>query len=59
MATEAAFTPYYSLTDNERSRLAFQAEVDLVDPRARTLRSGVPVRILVQLDGQRAGAQGD
>jgi HlyD family secretion protein len=52
VATKAMFTPYYSLSDRERDRLAFEAKVDLLDPRARDLRSGVPVRIVVRLGGE-------
>jgi HlyD family secretion protein len=49
IAQDAMFTPYYALTDAERDRLAFQAKVEVTDPRARALRSGVPVRVLVSL----------
>jgi HlyD family secretion protein len=44
VASDAAYTPYYSLTEHDRSRLAFRAEIDLVmDADAAKLPSGVPV----------------
>ena len=47
VASEAAFTPYYALTQKDRSRLAFLAEVTLTDPAATQLPSGVPVEVWV------------
>ena len=44
VSTEAAFTPYYALTEDERSRLMYLAEVDLPDSAAR-LPSGVPAQV--------------
>jgi HlyD family secretion protein len=41
----AVFTPYYALTERDRSRLAYLAEVDLVDPNARDLPTGIPVEV--------------
>lgn len=43
ISTEAAFTPYYALTQHDRSRLAFLAEVDLLG--AEDLPVGVPVEV--------------
>ncbi|WP_070964153.1 HlyD family secretion protein [Vibrio sonorensis] len=43
VASEASFTPYYALTEEERSRLMYLAEVDL-EERAVSLPSGVPVK---------------
>lgn len=45
LAGEASFTPYYSLTQRDRSRLAYVAEFDLGDPAARDLPVGVPVEV--------------
>jgi HlyD family secretion protein len=45
VSADAAFTPYYSLTQRDRSRLAFLAEVTLTDDAARTLPSGVSVQV--------------
>jgi HlyD family secretion protein len=44
---DAVFTPYYALTERDRSRLAYLAEVDLVDPQARDLPTGLPVEVVL------------
>jgi HlyD family secretion protein len=44
---DAVFTPYYALTERDRSRLAYLAEVDLVDPQARDLPTGIPVEVVL------------
>ena len=41
---EASFTPYYALTENERARLMYLAEVDLEEAAAQ-LPSGVPAQV--------------
>ncbi|HDY8081979.1 TPA: hypothetical protein RQL02_004964, partial [Vibrio vulnificus] len=46
---EASFTPYYALTEEERSRLMYLAEVDLTEA-AHALPSGVPTQ--VDLNGE-------
>lgn len=45
VATEASFTPYFALTERDRSRLVYLAKIDLLDPAARELPSGVPVEV--------------
>ena len=45
IAGEASFTPYYALTQRDRSRLAYLAEIDLPEPAARSLPAGVPVEV--------------
>ena len=45
ISAEAAFTPYYALTQKDRARLSYLAEVDLEDARAATLPVGVPVQV--------------
>ena len=47
IAAEASFTPYFALTQRDRSRLAFLAEIDLPEPAARELPAGVPVEVLL------------
>jgi HlyD family secretion protein len=47
IAGEASFTPYYALTQRDRSRLAFLAEIDLPEPAAVNLPAGVPVEVLL------------
>jgi HlyD family secretion protein len=56
IASEAEFTPYYSLTAADRSRLSFLAEVLFDDAEARSLPSGIPVDVTLDLradDGAR------
>ena len=45
ISAEAAFTPYYALTQKDRARLSYLAEVALDDPRAAVLPVGVPVQV--------------
>ena len=45
ISAEAAFTPYYALTQKDRTRLSYLAEVTLDDPRAAALPAGVPVQV--------------
>ena len=47
IAGEASFTPYYALTQRDRSRLAYLAEIDLPEPEARNLPAGVPVEVML------------
>ncbi|RFF29664.1 HlyD family secretion protein [Wenzhouxiangella sediminis] len=42
VATDAAYTPYYALTEHDAGRLSYLAEIDLEN--AADLPSGVPVR---------------
>ncbi|WP_422824437.1 HlyD family secretion protein [Vibrio harveyi] len=44
VATEPSFTPYFALTEKERSRLMYLAEVDLQDS-AESLPSGIPAQV--------------
>lgn len=44
MASEAAFTPYFSLTEHDAGRLSYLAEIDLKG--AEDLPNGIPVRLL-------------
>lgn len=44
ISTEAAFTPYYALNQEERSRLMYLAEVQLPDDQAY-LPNGVPAQV--------------
>jgi HlyD family secretion protein len=49
IASEAEFTPYYSLTAADRSRLSFLAEVVFDEAEARSLPSGIPVDVTLAL----------
>jgi HlyD family secretion protein len=44
----AEYTPYYALTQKDRSRLSYAAEVALDDPRAEALPVGVPVQVTLE-----------
>ena len=45
VASDAAFTPYFALTQRDRSRLAFLSEVEIVDAAVKNLPAGVPVEV--------------
>jgi HlyD family secretion protein len=49
VSAEAAFTPYYALTQEDRTQLSYLAEIDLIDAAAHNLPSGIPVQ--VELNG--------
>ena len=53
IASEAAFTPYFALTEHDRGRLSYFAKVDILDGGDR-LPDGVPVEVELQLES--AGA---
>jgi HlyD family secretion protein len=42
VSTDATFTPYFALTEHDRSRLSFLAEIDI--PDAGNLPAGVPLQ---------------
>ena len=44
VANEAAFTPYFALTEHDRGRLSFAAKVDVLNASSR-LPDGVPVEV--------------
>ena len=43
VSADASFTPYFALTEHDRSRLSYLAEIDLEE--ARDLPSGVPLQV--------------
>ncbi len=43
VSTDASFTPYFALTEHDRSRLSYLAEVDI--PDASSLPSGIPLEV--------------
>lgn len=45
VSADAAFTPYYALTQEDRSRLSYLAEIDLTDKAANDVPSGIPVQV--------------
>ncbi len=50
VASEAAFTPYFALTEHDRGRLSFPAKVDVLNVTAR-LPDGVPVEVELLIGG--------
>jgi HlyD family secretion protein len=44
VANEAAFTPYFALTEHDRGRLSYAAKVDVLNA-TRRLPDGVPVEV--------------
>jgi HlyD family secretion protein len=49
VSSDAAFTPYYALTERDRGRLSYVAKVDITEERAR-LPDGVPVEVEFKVD---------
>jgi HlyD family secretion protein len=45
ISSEAAFTPYFALTERDRGHFAYLAEIDLVEEAARDLPTGLPVEV--------------
>jgi HlyD family secretion protein len=50
VASEAAFTPYFALTEHDRGRLSFAAKVDILNADTR-LPDGVPVEVELLVGG--------
>lgn len=51
VAAEAAFTPYYALTERDRGHLTYLAKIDVAEERER-LPDGVPVEVQLGTDGE-------
>ncbi len=49
VSSEAAFTPYYALTERDRGRLSYLAKVDITTPHDR-LPDGIPVEVELLAD---------
>ena len=49
ISSDAAFTPYYALTERDRSRLTYAAKVDITEEHSR-LPDGVPVEVELLVD---------
>jgi len=52
VSSEAAFTPYFALTERDRGRLSYVAKVDIAEEHDR-LPDGVPVEVEFVLGGAR------
>lgn len=46
ISAEADFTPYYALTERDRTRLSYLAEIDMTDAAADGLPTGSPVQVV-------------
>jgi HlyD family secretion protein len=47
ISADASFTPYYALTERDRSRLSYIAKLDLTEPGSEKLTAGTPVQLLL------------
>jgi HlyD family secretion protein len=45
VSQEPTYTPYFALTERDRSRLSYVAEITLTGPEASGLPAGVPARV--------------
>jgi len=45
ISSEAAFTPYFALTEYDRTRLTYLAEIDLIGEGTEDLPTGIPIEI--------------
>ena len=50
LSHEAAFTPYFALTQYDRGRLSYLAEVEIDGPAEANLPTGVPVEVRFDLE---------
>ncbi len=50
ISSVSSFTPYYALSEENRSRLMYVTEVDLLDEKAKSLPLGTPVQLLLSQD---------
>jgi len=47
ISAQAAFTPYYALTQEDRTHLSYLAEIDITDPAAGDVPTGIPVQVVL------------
>jgi HlyD family secretion protein len=57
LSHDAAFTPYFALTQHDRGRLSYLAEVEVTDAGADALPTGVPVEVRFELETPVASAR--
>jgi len=57
VSQEAAFTPYYALTERDRGRLSYLAKIDLEGESARQLPTGLPLEAELTLSTETASAR--
>jgi len=57
ISAEAEYTPYYALSQKDRSRLSFAAEVTIDDARAAGLPVGMPVQVTLDRTAAESGSK--
>jgi HlyD family secretion protein len=50
---EETFTPFFALTEKDRGRLAYVAELDLTEARAHDLPTGIPAEARFETNDDR------
>lgn len=51
VASDAAFTPFFALTEHDRARLSYLAEIDLIGPAGvQDVPAGIPVQVPLNAD---------
>lgn len=50
ISSDAAFTPYYALTEHDRGRLSYQVKVNISVPKDTWLPIGAPLTVAFQLE---------
>jgi HlyD family secretion protein len=53
--SDPAFSPFFALTEHDRGRLAYEAEIELIDEAARELPTGLPVEVELGVPSPAAG----
>lgn len=48
ISSEASFTPYFALAENDRSRLSYVAELELTEEEADQLTAGTPAQLVLE-----------
>ena len=48
ISSEASFTPYFALSEKDRSRLSYIGQFDLTDENAQELTAGSPVQLILE-----------
>lgn len=48
ISSEASFTPYFALSEKDRSRLSYIGQFDLIDEKAKELTAGTPVQLILE-----------
>lgn len=48
LQAKSSFTPYFALTEKDRTYLSYVAELDVIDEKAKQLGSGTPVQLSLE-----------